>query len=84
MCQDKDSDREGASKDGSVCIVCRRQLDDSLLDKYRVCLECRKGSSETMPRRLPVVTLDNGKTYFIDERLKELRNVHDIDDYIKF
>ena len=28
------------------------------------------------PRRLPTITLKNGKTYFIDERLRELRNVN--------
>ena len=37
------------------------------------------------PRMLPIVTLSNGKTYFIDDRLRQLRNVknpHDfIDDY---
>ena len=38
------------------------------------------------PRMLPMVTLSNSKTYFIDERLGQLRNVmtpHDyIDDYM--
>jgi hypothetical protein len=35
-----------------------------------------------MPRRLPAITLDNGKTYFVDERLKQLRNVHNPHDFI--
>lgn len=35
-----------------------------------------------MPIRLPTITLDNGKTYFIDERLKQLRNVENPSDYI--
>ena len=33
---------------------------------------------------LPRVTLENGKTYWIDERLKQLRNVTDPHDYIDF
>ena len=37
-----------------------------------------------MPRRLPAITLDNGKTYFIDERLKQLRNVHNPHDFINW
>ena len=36
------------------------------------------------PNRLPTVTLDNGKTYFIDERLKQLRNTVNPHDYIDF
>jgi hypothetical protein len=39
---------------------------------------------EKGPRRLPKVRLDNGKTYFIDERLKQLRNVKNPHDYIDF
>lgn len=39
---------------------------------------------DKMPRRLPMVTLDDGKTYFIDERLKQLRNVRNPHDYIDF
>ena len=35
------------------------------------------------PRMLPTVTLRNGKTYFIDERLNELRNIRDPNDSIK-
>ena len=35
-------------------------------------------------RMLPTVTLDNGKTYFIDERLKQLRNVKNPHDYIDY
>ncbi len=37
-----------------------------------------------MPRMLPTVTLDDGKTYFVDERLKQLRNVLNPHDYIDF
>jgi len=34
-----------------------------------------------MPRRLPIVTV-NGKKYFLDERLRQLRNVSNPSDYI--
>jgi hypothetical protein len=37
-----------------------------------------------MPRRLRAITLKNGKTYFVDERLRELRNVHSRCDRIDF
>jgi len=40
------------------------------------------------PRMLPRVTLSNKKTYFIDERLNQMRNIYDpfdfIDDYMSF
>ena len=36
------------------------------------------------PRMLPMVTLSDGKTYFIDERLQELRNIRDPCDSINF
>ena len=31
---------------------------------------------------LPMVTLSNGKTYFIDDRLKQLRNINNPHDFI--
>jgi hypothetical protein len=34
------------------------------------------------PKMLPMVTLSNGKTYFIDERLRQLRNIFNPHDYI--
>jgi hypothetical protein len=41
------------------------------------------GTIETQgPRMLPMVTLSNGKTYFIDERLNQLRNIKNPHDYI--
>jgi len=64
----------------NFCIACFRIKKDRV-DEYHVCDECRKGSGG-MPRRLPAVTLENGKTYFIDERLRQLRNVLDPHDYI--
>ena len=36
------------------------------------------------PYQLPTVTLENGKTYFVDERLKQLRNIKNPNDYIDF
>jgi hypothetical protein len=36
------------------------------------------------PRMLPTVTLDNGKTYFVDARLREMRNVKNPHDRIDF
>jgi len=72
---------EKLCKDAAFCIVCHRKRNDVEVDDHHVCKECRKGT-DGMPRRLPVVTLDNGKTYFIDERLKQLRNVINPHDYI--
>ncbi len=43
-----------------------------------------KPDPEKMPRMLPTVTLDDGKTYFVDERLKQLRNVLNPHDFINF
>ena len=37
-----------------------------------------------MPRRLRAVTLKNGKTYFVDDRLRELRNIHNPCDRLDF
>ncbi len=36
------------------------------------------------PRKLPKVKMDNGKTYFIDERLRQLRNVDNPNDFIDY
>ena len=55
------------------CYSCNRIRDKVEVDKYHVCEDCHK-DSKGIPRRLPIVTLLNGKTYFLDERLKEIRN----------
>ena len=68
-------------KDPNFCIVCFCTKKDINVGKHHVCDECRKGT-DGVPRRLPAVTLDNGKTYFIDERLRQLRNVHNPHDFI--
>ena len=70
-------------KDPNFCIICLCIKKDITVDKHHVCNECRRGSNG-MPRRLPTITLDNGKTYFVDERLKQLRNVHNPNDFIDF
>ena len=36
------------------------------------------------PRRLPKIVLDNGRTYFTDERLRQLRNIENPLDYIDY
>jgi hypothetical protein len=68
-------------KDPRFCIVCFRIRNNVRVDAHHVCLDCRRGSSAD-PRRLPAVTLKNGKTYFVDSRLRQLRNVHNPHDYI--
>ncbi len=40
--------------------------------KTRSELRTMKGG---MPKWLPIITLENGKKYFIDRRLKQLRNI---------
>ena len=63
------------------CIACFRIRDK--VDEHHVCEECRRGSMG-MPRRLRVITLQNGKSYFVDDRLQELRNIHNLHDRIYF
>jgi hypothetical protein len=65
------------------CIACFRVRKRVKVDEHHVCLDCRTGSI-SMPRRLRAITLKNGKTYFVDERLRELRNIHDPCDRIDF
>jgi hypothetical protein len=68
-------------KDPRFCIVCFRTRDNVRVDEQHVCLGCRNGAVGT-PRQLHAVTLKNGKTYFVDERLRQLRNVHNPHDFI--
>ena len=56
----------------------RRKISQKEID------EAIKATKSGYPRVLPVVTLKNKKTYFIDERLKELRNINNPCDIIKF
>jgi hypothetical protein len=70
-------------KNPMFCIACLRTRDSVPVDEHHVCLGCRRGS-RGMPRRLPAITLKNGTTYFIDERLRQLRNIHNPYDSIDF
>ena len=45
-------------------------------------LDISKTKTTKGPRMLPMVTLSNGKTYFIDDRLRQLRNIFNPHDYI--
>ena len=72
---------EKRCKNPQFCIACFRVRKCLKVDEHHVCLDCRKGSNG-MPRRLPAITLKNGKTYFVDDRLRELRNIHDPCDRI--
>ena len=79
----KPKELEKRCKHPTFCKVCHSIRKDVKVDEHNVCENCRKGSNG-MPRRLPTVTLDDGKTYFIDERLKQLRNVNNPHDFIDF
>jgi hypothetical protein len=68
-------------KNPEFCIACFRVRDSIPVDAHHVCMDCRRGSTG-MPRKLRAVTLKNGKTYFGDERLGELRNIHNPSDRI--
>ncbi len=73
---------EECSKNPNFCVVCLCNRDDVKVEEH-VCEECQQGVYDT-PRKLQRVTLDNGETYFIDERLKQLRNVENPHDFIDF
>lgn len=68
-------------KDPRFCIVCFQSRSNVKVDGHHVCQECRKDTHGTA-RTLPAVTLRNGKTYFLDQRLRQLRNVDNPHDYI--
>ena len=74
-------DLERRCKNPRLCIACFRVRKRVKVDAHHVCLDCRRGSTG-MPRRLRALTLKNGKTYFVDDRLRELRNIHDPGDRI--
>lgn len=81
-----ENDLRKRCKNPIFCIACFRTSGNVRVDRHHVCESCRSGSVGTSgtPRRLPVVTLENGKSYFVDRRLRQLRNVlnpHDFIDY---
>ena len=54
------------------------------MKKQKIRYQPAKPTCGEFGRRLPMITLGNGKTYFIDERLKQLRNIKNPHDYIDF
>ena len=70
-------------KNPSFCMACFRVRKGVEVDQQHICLDCRRGSAG-MPIRLPVITLKDGKSYFIDDRLCEYRHIHDPCDRIRF
>jgi rRNA maturation endonuclease Nob1 len=65
------------------CIACFRIQDKVKVDEHHVCKSCRN-DSVGMPRKLQVVTLKNGESYFVDNRLRQLRNILNPHDYIDY
>ena len=70
-------------KKPKVCTAGFLVKDGNRLDDRHMCELCRNGPVGS-PRRLPVITLKNGKSYFVDKRLRQLRNVHNPHDYIDY
>jgi hypothetical protein len=66
-------------KNPKFCIACFRARDCVPVDEPLSGLPKRINGH---PRRLCAVTLKNGKTYFLDDRLRELRNIHNPGDRI--
>ena len=58
---------------------------------WRISKKDYDGDGEMMPEtktgrpiKLPVIRMENGKTYFIDERLRQLSNVDNPNDFIDY
>ncbi len=47
------------------------------------CVSCGEKGDKS-PGMLQTIKMDNGEIYFVDERLKQLRNVNNPHDYIDF
>ena len=62
-------------RDPHVCGFCLRP--STHIDGH-LCPTCKT----IMPRRLPVTSVGDGKLYFFDKRLRELRNIRDPTDRI--
>ncbi len=69
---------------GKVLFEGTKQEAKGLIIYCVSCAEKTDSKTESCPRRLPTVKLDNGETYFVDERLKQFRNVNNPHDYIDF
>lgn len=58
-----------------VCGIC---LKPSMHIDGHLCYTCR----DIVPRMLPVVSIRDGKLYFFDKRLRQMRNINNPHDYI--
>ena len=58
----------------------RKRISDKEMSEA---IKATKSNNNGYPRMLPVIKIKN-KKYFIDERLKELRNVNNPHDAIRF
>ena len=67
-------DLKERTKDPCFCIVCLLRRKDVAVDEHHVCDQCRSGS-DGMPRKLPAITLKNGKTYFVIRDYEKLREL---------
>jgi len=83
MCREMSTEElKERCKDATFCVVCLARRSHVKVDEH-LCEDCQ--NDETVrPRRLPKMTLKNGKTYFVDNRLRELRNVDNPYDVIDF
>jgi len=71
------------------CDRCGWRISKKDYDGDGECFCCFQGGMTPemgtgRPRKLPVVKMKNGKTYFIDERLRQLRNVDNPSDFIDY
>ena len=61
-----------------------RKLDKLILERSKVAYAVRKvGIDEPPVRLLPIISIGS-KSYYVDDRLEQFRNVHDPFDYITF
>ena len=61
--------------DPFLCGICMKKTGN-----VHVCMTCK----DILPRMLPIVSIGDGKRYFFDKRLRQLRNIDNPHDYIEF
>ncbi len=71
------------------CDRCGWRISKKDYDGDGECFCCFHGGMMTemgtgRARKLPKIKMENGKTYFVDERLRQLRNVQNPHDYIDY
>jgi len=71
------------------CDRCGWRISRKDYDGDGECFCCFEGQMKPeikpgRPRKLPVVRMKDGKAYFIDERLRQLRNVQNPNDFIDY